>query len=228
MGIRVPNHIKVTFRGPLGTNTGEQWSISLTYEDQASQVGAAAAGANDVNLTACNVAIQNYLGAVSSNAVGISDIRAYHVCWDDAKSKMLAKDAIKKLATSGTIGSATTAVPYQVALVVTKVGANRGPGHLGRWFIPCPRYSIVNTDGQYSLTDVNAALTASTTFAKAVSACIDLPESLESADMVTVSGVGGPSKQSVDHLEIGRRPDILHSRGNKVLDTRTVGAHIDW
>jgi len=129
---------------------------------------------------------------------------------------------------SGIIGVSSLKMPPQNTVVVTFVGADRGPGRFGRIYLPPPGVQV-QSDLRLSVGDAGEIREATTTFVKAVADSIDM-ELLTSSELLNISERPSPggSRQTVDHLEVGRVVDTMRSRRRSLVEERNIGDHIDW
>jgi hypothetical protein len=86
----------------------------------------------------------------------------------------------------------------------------------------------VNTDWRWSVSEVTAMLTPTVTYLKALSDSIDIPDSLVSVPLVNESNVGTGTEQQVDFVRMGRVPDNISRRRNKLLEEYVSSGDIDW
>lgn len=223
----VPTHFKIVFRGVFD-GSPEEWSFGTHWKRDSANANPDAT-ISDINVgqvtAAATALIGGTEGPLFSTGVKLTEWRAYQIGTD---GKMQGNPLINILGTpvSGTSGSR---FPPQVALAITSVGANRGPGRFGRFYLPGPATAI-GADWRLSSAQAATFLTASVNFVKAVSDAIDLVGVGASSEMLNVSVRGGPdgTKQTVDHLEVGRVYDTLRTRRAQLLEVREVGGHIDW
>jgi hypothetical protein len=66
------------------------------------------------------------------------------------------------------------------------------------------------------------------TYLKALSDSIDIPDSLVSVPLVNESNVGTGTEQQVDFVRMGRVPDNISRRRNKLLEEYVSSGDIDW
>jgi hypothetical protein len=225
--VAVPVHFKLVVRGVFLT-TPETWSFSTKYSRD--KAGLPDLGSDDVDGPQITTAVTTLLAnSHFSSAVGVSDWRMYAIGPDGLMSnpegpKMVtfAPGAIK--------GTGTVRFPPQIALCCTTVASNRGPARFGRFYLPGPADAI-DTDLRY--TDAQAAVyrTLATQFMKDVSNSIDMGLGSSSEGLNISDGPAGSStgtRQSIDHMEVGRVLDTLRNRRKGLVEARNVGGHIDW
>jgi hypothetical protein len=126
-------------------------------------------------------------------------------------------------------GTFANKYPPQIACCVTLVANNRGPAKYGRLFLPGPATAL-SADLRIGETEATAVAEGVTLFLKAVADSIDLTLPTASSECLNVSVRGGPdgTKQTVDHVEVGRVLDTIRTRRNKMDEERHVHGHIDW
>lgn len=221
----VPTHLKIVFRG-IFENTEEEWSFSTKWSRQVS--GGGDAGTSDINQDGVSNAISALINTQGAARFGSSTLvtewRAYQM---GTNNRMEGNPLQVTLATPAR-GAAANIYGSSTSLCVTLVGADRGPGRFGRFFLPSPAEPVV--DFRLTLAKVTAYETAITAFLKSVSDAIDLPNTVNSSEMLNVSLLPAPggSSQVVDHVEVGRVLDNLSTRRRQLDEERYVGGHIDW
>jgi len=221
----VPTHFQFIFRGTF-VNTPEEWSFGAKFSR--ANAGEADAGLDDIDDEAVSTAFGTLLGNAYFHAgVKAADWRAYVI---GTNGKMEGNGPLLHEFESGNPqGSSGNRQPPQIALVATLVGANKGPGHFGRLYLPGPAKAVAD-DLRLTITDSTGYLDLVTDFLKDVSDAIDL-EVLTQSACVNVSPIGGGGDgtiQEVDHVEVGRVYDTLRTRRRSLLEERVAGGHIDW
>jgi hypothetical protein len=124
-------------------------------------------------------------------------------------------------------GTSSGRLPISTSACVTLEAVNRGPGRFGRFFLPGIAQGV-NTDWRWSVSEVTAMLTPTVTYLKALSDSIDIPDSLVSVPLVNESNVGTGTEQQVDFVRMGRVPDNISRRRNKLLEEYVSSGDIDW
>lgn len=119
--------------------------------------------------------------------------------------------------------------PPQVCVVATKVGANLGPAHLGRMYLPCLGAAL-STGGRMTAATAFSIAQATSAFLKDISDSIDLPLTTDSSAGLNISNrpVTTGTKQEIDHIRVGRAFDTMQSRRTNLDEDYQVDAHIDW
>lgn len=223
----VPTHFRVTVRGTFGA-TDEIWVTGFHFQRAAGQ--GPDAGLDDIDEGAMTSAIAGFFGGTTfTSALKTTDWRAYQI---GTNKKMEGNGPLLHEFTTPVAGTggAQPVWPSNVALCVTTISDTRGPAQRGRFYLPPPQGEL-GTDWRMSLALVTTYEATVRSFLKAMSDAIDIPDTLESSDMVNVSDrpVGSAGTiQSVDHIEIGRVCDTVQSRRRQLLEDRFVGPQIDW
>ena len=221
----VPTHFKIVFRG-IFENTEETWSFG-THFSRTVEAGPDA-GVGAINTGAVTTALDTFFGTAGAfipSWVRASDWRAYEIGTDGLmENEPLMVDVMPDDIQGVASGSRN---PPQIALAVTTVGDNRGPGRFGRFYLPTA--AIVElADFRVSIVNATSVATAATAFLKGISDAIDLPGTIGSSSALNISKSGAGFKQQVDHVEVGRVLDTLRSRRRALLEERVVGGQIDW
>lgn len=222
----VPSHFRFTFRGDFN-GTPEHWSFGCHFTRTIS--GGPDAHTGDINRGGVTAALQGLFQELSlSSITECTDWRAYEIA-TNGKVEPDSDILLEELAPNTCKGSTSPRYPLQVTAAATLVADNRGPAHLGRFFLPGITQAV-QSDMRWTATEALAMAVGVRNFLKGISDSIDAPLSFASAQAVNVSPRGGPNGtiQNVDHVEFGRRPDILRSRAASLLEERAVGAQIDW
>lgn len=226
----VPTHIRVQFVGSLLnttnplTGTEETWTFGLHYNGEHG-LGAGDKHAEDVDTAACaNAWLQLFASSFFTNGVNLREVKVYDIGTD---GHMVGNPKIDILS-AGTEprGTSGTKWPPQCALVVTTVGAERGPARYGRFYLP-GFIGPLDTDFRISAANQTQLLDASVAFVKAISDAVGAP-ALMSADMLNISSRAGGVKQSVDHIRVGRVVDTHRSRRRSLVEDYRDSGHIDW
>jgi hypothetical protein len=223
--VTVPTHFKFVFRGVF-VNTPEEWSFGCKFSR--TNPGEADAGYDDIDQGAVDAALGTLLGNAYFHAgVKATDWRAY-VIGTDGHMETNAP-LLREFESGNPQGSSGNRQPPQIALVATLIGADKGPAHFGRLFLPGPA-KAVSDDLRLNITDATGYADLVTQFLKDVSDAIDLEVLNQSACVnVSPSGGGGAGTiQEVDHVEVGRVYDTLRTRRRQLLEERYAAGHIDW
>jgi hypothetical protein len=223
----VPTHFKFVFRGVF-LNTPETWSFS-THMSRDNDAGLDAE-LTDISVESVDDALFGLIGSgLISSRVEVSDWRAYKI---GTNGNMEGNAPLLREFEPGEFVGQAAGVQYppQVALVVTTVGPDRGPGRFGRFYLPGPNKPL-GADARISIAHAQEYVTVATTFLKSLSDSIDL-EALQSAEGLNISPgpPGSPTgtRQTVDHVEVGRVYDTLRNRRKSLLEERELSGHIDW
>lgn len=216
-------HFRFTVRGDF-TGTPEHFSFGFHMQSQVESFPDA--DLVDIDESAVTAAVtafwQSGSPAIGTNAK-LTDWRAYKIGTD---GRMVGNPLLHDMSAANVAGGQTVRYPPQIALVMTTVGANRGPGRFGRFYLPTAVQ--LDADMRISVSSATAAADSATAFLKAVSDAIDLPDTTLSAAGLNVSGIGAGTNQQIDHLECGRALDTLRNRRKSLLEDRHVHGHIDW
>jgi hypothetical protein len=219
----VPTHFKFTFRGHF-EGSPEFWSFGLHFKRD---VGGSGDGTlSNISESAVTSAYATFASnAFFGTVTRLDDWRAYQIGTD---GRAETAPLIHTVPVGTPIGGAGGQnYPPQIAVVVTKVAANPGPAHLGRFYLPCLAMPI-STGGRISTTDAQSLLTATRTFVNAVSNAIDLPFTTDKATLYNISNRGGSTgtKQTVKNLRVGRAFDTLRSRRRSMDEAYESGADL--
>lgn len=221
----VPTHFKFVFRGVF-ENTEEEFSFSAKF--QRSIAAGPDAELSDIDQAAVTAATAAFYGNGTVGGFSASTLltewRAYV---QDTTNHMEGNPLLVPLA-APIRGGSPNKFPPQVALCVTTVGDDRGPGRFGRFFLPAPTAPVV--DFRITALAAEAYAEAVTQWLKGISAAIDIPGTIDSAEAINVSTLPAPagSKQNIDHVEVGRVYDTIQSRRRQLLEERHVHGQIDW
>lgn len=223
----VPTHFKFTFRGVF-LNTPETWSFGVKFERTVGAGGdATVEDVNEGTVTdAISGLINGFNGPTMMNNVRVQDWRCYVIGTDGrAEGDIKVVDVYD----ANIHGLGSTRQPSQLAVAVTTVGDDRGPGRLGRFYLPGLVLEM-GADLRMGVPDAAMIATNVTAFLKKISDAIDLPGVTFSSGAVNISTRGSTAgtKQQVDHVEVGRVVDTLRSRRRALEEERVVGGQIDW
>lgn len=218
----VPTHFKFTFRGDF-KETPEHWSFGFHMSrDNPVEPDA---GVEDIDVDAVTEALRTFFDTgtsqVPNNAIA-TDWRAYQI---GTNGRMEGNPLVVDLAGENIDGGGGMVYPPQVCVVVTTVAVNRGAARFGRFYLPTR--AAVGTDSRMSAVNAADLATAASTFMKSVSNAIDL-EDLTSSEGLNISTLNGGTKQTIDHLEVGRALDTLRNRRKSLVEDRESTGHIDW
>lgn len=220
----VPTHFRFTLRGQF-TNTPEEWSFGLKFsrDNPAGQD----AGLGDVDEGAVTAAVQTWMSGANNYVPDVCraiDWRMYVIGTDN---RMEGNPLIHLFPPSPAVtGAVANKYPPQICCAVTTVGANRGPGRFGRFYVPTA--CVLDNDMRISANNANNIATGAAQLLKDISNAIDL-ELTQSSEGLNISQSGAEgARQTIDHVEVGRALDTLRNRRKSLDDTRVVGAHIDW
>lgn len=223
----VPTHFKFTFRGVFA-NTPEIWVFGC-HMSRDNDAGLDAS-INDVSESGVTAALDSLItgsGAASFQAsVLATDWRCYEIGVD---GKMVGNPLVVDVTGETIQGSGAFAkYPPQVSLCATLVANNRGPARYGRMYLPGPGATLQN-DGRLLPATAMEYAVLTQAFLKNVSDAIDL-EALQSAEGLNISSRGGVdgTRQTIDHVEVGRVLDTIRSRRTSLLEDRQADSHIDW
>lgn len=219
----VPTHFRFTFRGDF-VGTPEHWSFGLAYERE---VGAGGdAGIDAVDKAAVTAATDFWFGGNGSripNNAKMTDWRLYVI---GADGKAEGDIHVEDVSAISVTGASAPVYPPQVALAITKVGDNRGPAKLGRFYLPTT--APFGADMRLSVGEATSIGNEVQAWMKGISDAIDLPGTVASSSALNISSVGAGVKQMVDHCEVGRVLDTLRSRRRSLLEERVELGQIDW
>lgn len=225
----VPTHFRFNVRGHF-TGTPEFWQTGAHFSRDAPL--ATDAGLDDLNESAITSAVTAFFGSAKFNT---------DVCLDDWRMYVIGTDG--KMEGNGPLlhtfppntykgTGSTPRYPPQVALVATLVATDRGPAQFGRMYLPPPNTTLQSSDLRISATDALTWATDIGAFLKAISDAIDLQGVGTSAVGLNISpGPAGSTtgtKQTIDHVEVGRVLDTLRNRRKSLIESRAVGGHLDW
>lgn len=119
---------------------------------------------------------------------------------------------------TGIPGTASVYPAPQVALAVTtRTAAQRGRAHAGRFYSPVPPYNP-GTNGQISVSNAEAAVTAATALCNALNTAL-------APDWVlgVVSEVGTGTSRQITHVSVGRVLDTIRSRRTSIVEAPVMG-----
>lgn len=221
----VPTHFRFTFRG-IFSNSPEAWSFGCHFQRDAA--GSPDAELSDINEGGITDALTTFMGSgVMDAGCEAVDWRAYVI---GTNGRMQGNGPLLHEFDSGDLhGTGAVTYPPQVALCATLVAENRGPGKLGRFYIPGPPFGL-DAGRRLSLTNATIAAQAVSAFLKDISDAIDMPGALDSSSALNISSRGGGAgtQQTVQHVEVGRVLDTMRSRRSQLLEERVVDTNIDW
>lgn len=220
----VPEHIKIVFRGVFD-GTPEIWSFGTKWSSK--NAGDPDAHADNVGEAGIITALNGLLNNSNFQASAICDgFRAYDIGTD---GNMVGNPKIVEWVGAARIKGTAAAhkFPPQIALCVTTEAEDRGPGRLGRFFLPGPAISL-DTDGRLSTGGVATYSGLITQFLKDVSDSIDAPFTLVGSSMLNVSAVGAGTSQVVKRIRLGRVYDTLRTRRSAMDEAYVPGGDIDW
>jgi len=220
-----PTHFRFTFRGHF-EGTPEFWSFGCHFNRQVP--AGPDAGLSAISVSGVDSAIDTLMdNAFFATVTRLDDWRAYQI-GTDGKTET---EPLRVDHTTGTIfsGAGGMNYPTSTAVVATLRATGRGPATRGRMYLPCLA-APMSTGGRLSAADALTLATKVSAFLKSISNAIDLPGTLASSDGVLVSDRGGPggTKNSIDHVEVGRAFDHLQSRRRNLLEEYSADSHIDW
>lgn len=220
----VPTHIKFTVRGVF-TNTPEEWSFGMKFDR--SVPGGPDVGLDDVDEGAVTTAVGQFFSGGSiylPDNAKVIDWRMYQIAATGNMEE--GTNPLLHIMSSAVQGTVAAKYPPQIAAVVTTVGANRGPGRFGRFYLPTA--ATLDTDRRISANDATNIANSCSTFMKNVSGAINVPLSLANVPGINVSTRNGGAKQEIDHIEVGRVLDTLRNRRKSLVEDRRSTGHIDW
>lgn len=219
----VKTHLKIVFRGDFA-GTPEEWSYSTKWSRAV--IGGPDAGVNDINGAAVLTALQAFHNnARFPSAVRVQEWRAYVIGTD---GRMEGNPRLEDLSSAPVAGTGVVRFPPDQALCVTTEAANRGHARFGRFYLPTPSTGIAGTDLRLSVADAQAWVTATTTFLKAVSDAIDIPGTIESAEMLNISNDATSTFQPVRNIRVGRVLDRIERRRRSLEEAYEASGTIDW
>lgn len=221
----VPTHFRFSIRGEF-TGTPEGWNYGFKFGRDVS--ASEDAGLGDIDEAAVSTALATFhSNSIFTMVSHLTEWRAYVIGTD---GKMEGNGPLlHEYATEVAGGSSGSFMPPQVSLAVTTVADDRGPGKLGRFYLPGVRLQVAPDMriSEAEADDVNELVVA---MLKGISDAIDIPGTIESSTAVNISTRPSPdgTRQDVDHLEVGRVYDTIRSRRRSLLEERFVGGQIDW
>lgn len=219
----VPTHFRIVFRG-VWKNTPETWSFGLHFKRNEPAGPDATLG--DVDVAAMKNDCKNFFLAGASkipSSAQLTDVRGYQIGTD---GKMQGSPELVDCSDENIVGVSGSVYPPQIALVMTHVGAERGPGRFGRVFLPTS--APLDTDLRISAIQAGMIRDEYVNFIKNCSDRVDLTGIFTSSNLENISAVAGGAKQAVHHVECGRVLDTLRSRRRGLVEERAVGGAIDW
>lgn len=222
----VPSHLKFTFRGHF-EGAPEFWSFGCHFkrlEPLHSDIGL-----DDISESGVTTAIATFMGATSMGTVTrLDDWRAYVI---GTNGRMEGDAPLMHIVDPGSpiAGTGGQNFPAQVACVVSKVGAHRGPGQFGRMYLPCLGLNL-STGGRLTAAVALSVAQATSAFLKGISDAIDAPGWTNSAEgcNVSVLPTGSGTLQTIDHVRVGRVLDTMTSRRTSLDEDYQEDSAIDW
>lgn len=219
----VPTHFRIVFRGVF-EGTPEIWSYSTKWRRDVTTGGDAELG-QLIESDITTAATAFHADTMFTQGTRLMEWRAYQIGTD---GKMEGDPLITDLSTSTINGTGTArSYPTDVALCVTTEADNRGPAKYGRFYLPGP-HAQLGSDRLIATSWLDPVVTRTVTFLKAISDAIDLPGTIDSAEMLNISALGSGAKQPVNNIRIGRVLDRIERRRNKLLEDYHVSGTIDW
>jgi hypothetical protein len=222
----VPSHFKFTFRGHF-EDSPEFWSFGCFFSRNVT--GGQDAELDNISESGVTAAIATFMAnAMMATVTRLDDWRAYVI---GTNGKMQGNAPLLHLVDPGSpiAGAGGLSHPYQVAVVATRVAANRGPAHLGRMYLPCLAAPL-STGGRMTAATALSLAQATSAFLKDISDAIDLPLDQGSSAGLNISKqpVVTGTKQEVDHIRVGRAFDTMQSRRTNLDEDYQEDTHIDW
>lgn len=205
-------HAKFVVRGQLG-DTEEIFSNTLHFPTDVA--GGPDTHPEDWDQGAITAAVNAFYGSgIFSSAVHVTGWRGYDI--NAAGTNSAGQKVIVDYG-SPISGGGTHRYPPQVALVVTLLGANDGPGRFGRVFLPIPNRAVLGTTLEMVSGDADSVLSTFHTYVDALlDAMYDVLVSNEA--LINVSKVDTGTIQDVVELRCGLALDTMRSRRNKLLE----------
>lgn len=220
----VPTHMKFTVRGVF-SNTPEAWSFGMHFSRDVE--GETDAGLGDVNEGTVTSAVEAFFGNSSAYIPDVCRVIDWRMYVIGTNNRMEGNPLIHLFPPSPAVtGTVANKYPPQICCAVTTVGANRGPGRFGRFYIPTA--CVLDNDMRISANNATNIANTCSTFMKAVSNAIDLPLTSSSEGLNISQSGGAGARQAIDHIEVGRALDTLRNRRKSLLDERVSTGHIDW
>lgn len=223
----VPTHFRFVVRGSF-IGAEETWSTSCHFSrDNPAEPDA---GLDDINEGNVTSAVAAYFGTSEHLAsTQVDDWRFYVIGTDghmEGNGPLLHEFEDNEVKGTGT----SYKYPNQVALVATLVATNRGPARFGRMYLPPPNKGL-DTTGRLSAADAGFLADSVGAFLKAVADSIDMELTTSSEGLNISPGPPGSSvgtRQTIDHIEVGRVLDTMRSRRRSLIEERAVAGHLDW
>lgn len=220
----IPKHFRFVFRGSF-VGTPEAWSFGVHFRNQTD--GNPDASLDDVDMdTLVSAWVTLAGGANMPTWARLDDVRAYLI---GTNGRAVGNVKVKDVAADNHHGGTAQTYPPQVALVATFVALNRGPGKLGRIYLPTA--AAMSGDARVSSGLAISIAGSVSAFLKGCSDAVDIPDSITTSSAgVNVSTRGGSDGtiQEIDHVEVGRVLDTMRSRRRSLVEERQADAHIDW
>jgi hypothetical protein len=223
--VAVPTHFRFTVRGVF-VGTPETWSFGMHFSRD--NPAGSDAQINNIDVDQVTGAIYTFFGAIDSKIpqnCEVSDWRMYVI---GTNNRLEGNPLVEDVSASHIKGQGTVAYPPQIAIKVTTVGANRGPGKFGGFYLPT-MMPVVSTDLRVTAQNATNLAESCSTFMKSVSNQIDLEGPLQSSAGLNISQSGpAGARQEIDHIEVGRVLDTLRNRRKSMVEDRVSTGHIDW
>lgn len=223
----VPTHFRFTIRG-IFKGTEETWSNVFHFSRDNPQGQDANLG--DINEESIDTAVAAFYGSgFVNNLVEVADWRMYVIGTDgkmEGNAPLLREYVADELKGAGT----SIYYPPQIALCMSTVALNRGAAQFGRWYVPGPVTALDNTL-RITVASAQNWVTLATQFLKDLSDSIDLELTQSSEGLHISKGPPGSStgtRQTIDHVRVGRVFDTMQSRRRSLLEDYQLSGHIDW
>lgn len=209
-----PKHNRFVVRGIFGT-TDEIWSYSLKF------TSVVTAGSDvlpqDWNASAVTAAVNAFhSSSMFHTGCKVVGWRGYQIGADgnttDDGNNLKRNDYATPVA-----GTGSNIHPPQIALVVSTIGASRGPAQFGRAYMPGISQSV---DANTQTISPGAALSLGGQFKTLVEALKNAmyPVTVVGESLINVSSIGTGHTQDVKTYRVGRVFDTMRSRRNKLLE----------
>lgn len=206
----VQAHTRITFSGVYGSTTQptEVWSFNVNTSAAFDRT----VPAHQTVADACLTAYHTHMRPLYDTDVTLTRVRAAAIGIDGRVLKTPAGgflQADKTGVSSGAQGAvAANRKPLQTALVVSLVSARAGASGKGRYFLPWPQPTVLDTEWRISTTAQTAILDASRLFLQAVAAAAGPVLVISYKDFASpVTGV-----------RVGRVPDTMRSRRSHLIE----------
>lgn len=207
-----PVHNKFVVRGVFAS-TKEIWSNSLHFESTFG--GGSDNTPSDWDGSAVTAAVNAFYGGTAcSGSAKVTGWRGYQI---GADGKTVSGSKRIEEYASPVPGASSTRYPPQVSLVVTLVGADDGPGHFGRIFLPSPGKALVDSTQEIASGSADEVLADFKTYVEALKDAM-YDASFVGESLLNVSKVGSGAKQDVVSYKCGLALDTIRTRRNKLLE----------